>query len=112
MAIYVPRLSAPTLQVLALLLTEPGEKSGAEIARETGIASGTLYPILMRFEQARWLESRWEEEDPHKLGRPRRRFYRLTDLGAEKSTEAIRRITFSKPADRLAVIEIEPELES
>lgn len=103
MVLHVPRLSAPTLQVLALFLAESSEKSGADIARETGIASGTLYPILIRLEQAHWLESHWEEEDPHKLGRPRRRLYRLTDLGADKSTEAIRRITF-----RIGELKCEP----
>ena len=34
---------------------------------------------------AGWLASRWENEDPHTLGRPRRRFYRITPLGQEQS---------------------------
>jgi PadR family transcriptional regulator PadR len=73
------------------LMTSPrDELSGAEIGRATKLASGTLYPILMRFEQAQWLESRWENDDPHALGRPRRRFYRVTALGAKNVRAAIR----------------------
>jgi DNA-binding PadR family transcriptional regulator len=55
------------------------ELSGAEISREARLASGTLYPMLMRLEQCGWLESRWETEDPQALRRPRRRYYRVTE---------------------------------
>jgi len=47
----------------------------------TGLSSGTLYPILMRLDEAGWLESRWEKVDPARVGRPRRRLYRITALG-------------------------------
>jgi DNA-binding PadR family transcriptional regulator len=66
------------------------ELSGVQIGRETKLATGTLYPILLRLEQARWVESRWEDGDPHILGRPRRRFYRITALGARNGTAAAR----------------------
>lgn len=56
-------------------------RSGAKIARATQIASGTLYPMLVRLEAAGWLISEWEATDPRVLGRPRRRFYKLTKLG-------------------------------
>ena len=59
------------------------ELSGAEISRATKLLSGTLYPILFRLERAGWLESRWENNDPKLLGRPRRRFYSVTALGAQ-----------------------------
>jgi PadR family transcriptional regulator PadR len=68
------------------------EISGAEIARSTKLASGTLYPILMRLEEAGWVESRWETEDPHELGRPRRRFYQVTGLGMRKARSAVREL--------------------
>jgi len=55
-----PRLTAQTLKVLGSLMVNPKqEMSGAEIAASTKLASGTLYPILMRLEEAKWLESRW-----------------------------------------------------
>ena len=86
-----PRLTSHTLKVLAALMasTEP-KQSGADIARLTKMASGTLYPILLRLEEAGWVESQWEVEDPHELGRPRRRLYRVTAVGARKAKSAIR----------------------
>jgi PadR family transcriptional regulator PadR len=66
------------------------ELSGAEIGQVTKIASGTLYPILARLEQAGWFESRWETERPQALGRPRRRLYRLTGLGATNARATFR----------------------
>jgi DNA-binding PadR family transcriptional regulator len=86
-----PRITGPTLKVLGALLASPrDELSGAEIGRAARLASGTLYPILIRLEQAGWLESRWETEDPHELGRPRRRFYRVTGTGAQKARAAVK----------------------
>lgn len=89
-----PRLSAQTLRVLAELMASPrDELSGADIARASKLASGTLYPILARLEQAHWLESHWERGDPHKLGRPRRRYYRITALGAKRAKAAGRELS-------------------
>jgi PadR family transcriptional regulator len=87
-----PHLTGPTLKVLGALFSSSGgiELSGAEISRATKLASGTLYPILFRLERAGWLESRWEVEDPKALGRPRRRFYRVTALGAQNVRAAIK----------------------
>jgi PadR family transcriptional regulator PadR len=65
------------------------EFSGAEIARSTQLASGTLYPILLRLEEAGWAESHWESGDPRDLGRPRRRFYKVTGIGASRARAAL-----------------------
>lgn len=87
------RLSHPTLKVLNFLLVEPlQERSGAEIAKCTGTASGTLYPMLTRLVGAKWLTRRWEVIDPRKAGRPRRRFYRLTALGQNEANKALREL--------------------
>src|SRR5437879_2962603 len=96
-----PRLSTQTLRVLGTLLSSPqDELSGAQIGRTTKLPTGTLYPILTRLERARWVESRWEAGDPHTLGRPRRRFYRITALGAKNATAAAREVqaAFGMPA--------------
>src|SRR5690242_2462836 len=77
------RITTQTLNVLSALMSSKDEISGADIARETKLASGTLYPILMRLEKHKWIESRWEDGDPRKLGRPRRRLYQVTALGAK-----------------------------
>ena len=84
-----PRMSTQTLKLLGALLASPStEMSGAEIGRESKLPSGTLYPILLRLEKAGWLLSRWEADDPRELGRPRRRYYRLTGQGAIEARSA------------------------
>ena len=54
-------------------------------------AYGTLYRTLERMEQARLLESRWEEPSIGEAeGRPRRRFYTITGEGQVAFHDAIR----------------------
>jgi PadR family transcriptional regulator, regulatory protein PadR len=96
MGSHKPRITAQTLKVLAILMSRTqGEISGAEIARSTKLASGTLYPILLRLEEAGWVESRWETENPHELGRPRRRFYQATGVGLKEARSAFREVVLS-----------------
>jgi DNA-binding PadR family transcriptional regulator len=78
-----PRITASVLKVLAALLgpTAP-ERYGLQLMQDTGLPSGTLYPILVRLERAGWVESEWERIDPVAEGRPARRYYRLTASGA------------------------------
>lgn len=86
-----PRITGPTLKVLGQFLDRPTDSlSGIEICRLTGLASGTLYPILFRLEEAGWLESEWEEVVPAQVKRPRRRLYRLTSLGAANAHASFR----------------------
>src|SRR5947199_10363539 len=78
-----PRMTASVLKVVSALLAEPGvERYGMQLMQETGLASGTLYPILVRLERAGWVEAHWEDVDPVAAGRPGRRYYRLTAAGA------------------------------
>ena len=89
-----PRITGPTLKVLGALLSSPTkEVSGSEIAVTTKLASGTLYPILFRLESARWVISHWEAADPREIGRPRRRLYQLTGLGARKAVAAFKEVS-------------------
>ena len=86
-----PRLSTQTLKVLGELASHRSELlSGADIARRTKLASGTLYPILLRLEAAGWLSSQWEAGDPTVLGRPRRRFYTITTEGARNVRKVVK----------------------
>jgi PadR family transcriptional regulator PadR len=88
-----PRLTTQTLKVLGVVMSPRHEEmSGAEIGRSTNLVSGTLYPILFRLEEAGWLASRWEVGDPSELGRPRRRLYRITGVGARKAKSAFREV--------------------
>jgi PadR family transcriptional regulator, regulatory protein PadR len=76
--------------VLRLLLDHPtAAHYGLELSKRAGLATGTIYPILTRLEQAGWVVSGWEERDPGVVGRPRRRLYWLTQEGAEKATTAL-----------------------
>jgi DNA-binding PadR family transcriptional regulator len=78
-----PRLTQQTLSVLGTL-ARGQELPGVEISKMCGLATGTLYPILYRLEEYGWLDSRWEAGDPATLGRPRRRYYRITGEGVRK----------------------------
>ena len=81
-------MSLQTLRVLEAFLESPTDQlSGADVYQRCGIASGTLYPILLRLEAAGWFVSRWESIDPSVAGRPRRRLYRLTPTGLRRATE-------------------------
>jgi len=76
------RLTHSTLDVLNFLL-ERAEcpRFGLEISGATGLATGSIYPILARLERDGWLASQWEAGEAADLGRPARRLYRLTDEG-------------------------------
>jgi PadR family transcriptional regulator len=69
--------SRQTRAVLDELLADPAiERYGFELAKATGLASGTLYPILMRLAERGLLAARWEITE----SRPRH-VYRLTAEG-------------------------------
>jgi DNA-binding PadR family transcriptional regulator len=78
------RMTLPTQLVLGELTADPTRRiHGYELCAATGQPSGTVYPILARLEHLGWLESEWEEPEVHvPAGRPRRRYYRLTEDGA------------------------------
>jgi PadR family transcriptional regulator PadR len=85
-----PRLTQQSLRVLKLFSEDPGTRlAGADIMKATRLASGTLYPILLRFEHYGLLDSDWEHESPTILGRPRRRFYSITPNGRRVAREAL-----------------------
>jgi len=82
------RFSAQTLAVLAVLAADPTAwLHGYLVAKQTGLASGTLYPILIRLADRRLIEARWEDEQP--AGRPRRHLYRLTADGLATARAAL-----------------------
>lgn len=92
------RLSTTTKQVLDALLEAHGSEYGLGLCRSTGLASGTVHPILARLEAAGWVTSEWEAIDPHAAGRPQRRYYRLTAEGAASAQAVLA----SSPAPRLS----------
>lgn len=79
-----------TVTVLRLFIAvAPESLDGATIRRTTGIKAGTIYPMLSRLEKIGWLKSTWEDIDPSKVGRPRRKEYAMTTEGLSGGTEMI-----------------------
>jgi PadR family transcriptional regulator, regulatory protein PadR len=96
------RMSGPTLKLLKLLLENPkAGVSGAEISKKTKLGSGTIYPLLQRLEIAKWIEGEWEDVEPSKAGRPKRRLYKLTRSGqaaASKELAQFQMLAIGAPA--------------
>ena len=80
--------SAQTLSVLAALSDQPSQwQHGYALAKQTGLKSGTLYPILIRLADRGLVEACWQDEPAP--GRPRRHLYRLTAAGLASATGAL-----------------------
>lgn len=75
-----PNISRQTRTALLALLDRPQDwRYGYELMEITGIASGTLYPMLIRLCDQGKLEARWVPAP--RQGRPPRHAYRLTPSG-------------------------------
>lgn len=75
------------LETIILTLVKSEPMYGYRICRSVESAGlglsfkeGSLYPALRRLEENALVESYWEEEEV--LGRPRRKYYRITPRGA------------------------------
>jgi DNA-binding PadR family transcriptional regulator len=94
------RASKQTLKLLGALTAKAANwHYGYALSRETGLQSGTLYPILMRLEERGWLETQWESPQPlveKRGGRPPRHMYRLTTGGTAWAMEALSAASRSK----------------
>jgi PadR family transcriptional regulator len=70
----------PTTIVLHALAK--GVRHGFDVIDATGLASGTVYPILRRLEREGLVSARWEEVAIARAEqRPPRRYYELTTAG-------------------------------
>src|SRR4030095_15524696 len=80
-------LSPQSTSVIAALAMSPSTwRHGYELAKQTGLKSGTLYPILIRLADRGLVEAQGEDEQPQ--GRPRRHLYRLTAAGLASADAA------------------------
>jgi PadR family transcriptional regulator, regulatory protein PadR len=80
--------SAQTLSVLASLEADPAAwRHGYLLAKQTGLRSGSLYPILIRLAERGLVEACWEDGQP--AGRPRRHLYRLSSDGLAAARAAL-----------------------
>ena len=92
------RVTAPTCDVLQVLLDADEPLWGLKIMSASGRPSGTIYPILDRLERQGWVRSEWEADDAR--SGPRRRLYELTAEGAPAARELLRARAESPPAPR------------
>jgi PadR family transcriptional regulator, regulatory protein PadR len=77
------RFSAQTFAVLSALADQPADwRHGYDLARETGLRPGTLYPILIRLADQQLVDARWAD------GEPRRHQYQLTPSGLAAAAAA------------------------
>ncbi len=87
----MPRNRRPSKQMLTLLEALAAKtqvwRHGYELMKETGLSSGTLYPLLMRMGDQGLIEAEWRE--PAQLGRPARHVYRLTAAGIALAQAAV-----------------------
>jgi PadR family transcriptional regulator PadR len=73
-------ISPQTRAVMSALAAQPQAwRYGYDLAKETGLKSGTLYPLLVRLSDQGLLEAEWRQ--PLQPGRPARHAYRLTGNG-------------------------------
>jgi len=81
-----PNSSSQTRSLLAAFLARPQAwRHGYGLSKETGLKSGTLYPLLMRLNEQGLLEASWQ--DPERPGLPPRHVYRLTATGVALAHE-------------------------
>lgn len=90
-----------TVQTEAVLgaLLDGDELWGFELSRLSGLAAGTIYPILQRLTAAGWVVGRWEDQAIAEAeGHPARRYHRLTVEGRTRAVHALQ-TTASRRAD-------------
>ena len=83
-------MTGPTQAVLEIFLRDAAvDHYGLEVGALLGLPSGTIHPILARLEGVGWLSSGWEQVDSRVIGRPARRYYRLTEAGDTDGRQAV-----------------------
>ena len=84
------KLTPATTLVLHALAN--GFRHGFEIVDATGLASGTVYPILRRLESEALVSASWEKVAiARDEQRPPRRYYELTATGQAMRAAAVNR---------------------
>ena len=82
-----------------LAASAPRARHGYDLMAETGVKSGTLYPLLMRMTDQGLVQAEWEA--PSGPGRPPRHAYRLTARGMALA-EALPRVEADAGTEPLA----------
>jgi len=94
-----PNKTKNAARILEKFCNDPtAEIHGFKLIEELNLKSGSVYPLLTRWERMGWVESRWEESD--RPG-PRKRLYRLTAAGVPAAREFLAQAGPSKDAKQL-----------
>jgi len=102
-----PRITGPFLDVLEVFVSALGSNTdlhGWAIMKATKRSGPTVYGVLDRLEDMRWITGEWETQNPDP-SKPRRRFYQLTPTGRtgamallrERRPQSLRRDAATKP---------------
>lgn len=102
------KLTEPLERVLRVFLEDPtAPQYGYDLMKIAKLASGTLYPMLMRLQDEGLVTSEWET--PAEEGQRPRKYYRLTGVGVRvarlelaEASQARRQIT-NEPTSRRPV---------
>lgn len=86
-------LVAASLTPLVLIILTQSENYGYELIQQLksrsetklNIAEGTLYPVLKKMEEKKWVASKWKTAESGK----QRKYYSITKKGKEQLNEQI-----------------------
>jgi PadR family transcriptional regulator PadR len=83
---YVPPRRLAQLRILRVFADDALKPIyGLDLIELAGLSSGTVYPVLARLERSGWIVGSWEELKAGEIQRPRRRLYRLTEIGRSRA---------------------------
>ena len=107
---YALKMTGPVQQVLRAMLEDAAvPRYGLQISKQADLETGTLYPVMARLERVGWVESSWEDPDLSTSdGRPRRRYYQLTQDGAEQARLALAEISLRREKRRSSLSSAQP----
>ncbi len=91
-------LIAASLAPLVLIILSESENYGYELIQqiksrsnsELNIAEGTLYPVLKKLEEKKWVTSKWRTAESGK----QRKYYSVTKKGKEQLSEQMEQWNF------------------
>jgi PadR family transcriptional regulator, regulatory protein PadR len=89
---------AASLTPLVLIILTESENYGYELIQQLksrseeklNIAEGTLYPVLKKMEEKKWVASKWKTAESGK----QRKYYSITNKGKEQLSEQIEQWNF------------------
>lgn len=85
------RITSATLDVLRVMVAVDFDARlyGWAIAHYSGRPPGSVYVILARLESAAWVCSEWEYQGTQSVGKPRRKFYWMTEDGRSAARDIL-----------------------